>query len=133
MPIDTIFMRRIRLDASVGVFPWERQVRQPIEVDVEAEVDTSAVLQTHNLSDGLDFTVVANAVRDVVEQGHVELVEVIADRIAARLLASTQALRVVVEVRKYVPFASLADNVGVRVQREREPRIDPTTLLRHAD
>jgi 7,8-dihydroneopterin aldolase/epimerase/oxygenase len=120
MPIDTIFMRRIRLDASIGVFPWEHQLRQPIEVDVEAEVDTSIVLNTHNLSDGLDFTVVANAVRDVVEQGHVELVEVIADRIAARLLASTQALRVVVEVRKYVPFASLADNVGVRVQRGRE-------------
>jgi dihydroneopterin aldolase len=119
MPIDKVLVRAIRLDASVGTLPWEKQVRQPLEVDVDAEVDTTELLRSRDLAAGVDFTVVIQTVREVVLAGHVELVEVLADGIAQALLASTPACRVRVEVRKYSACAGLAGFVGVEVHRER--------------
>ncbi len=119
MPVDTVFVRAIRLEASVGTLPWEKLVRQPLEVDVDAEVETTELLRSQDLGAGVDFTVVIQTVREVVLAGHVELVEVLADGIAQALLASTPARRVRVAVRKYSACAGLAGFVGVEVRRER--------------
>lgn len=119
MTIDTVILRRIRLNASVGILPWERQVQQPVEVDVDADVDTSALLQTGDLRHGVDFLAVIASVRAVVDSGHIDLVEVMADRIAQAVLADTPAVRVRVQVRKYSACAGAADHVGVEVRRER--------------
>ena len=120
MPQDTVFLRRMRLDASLGVYAWEREMRQPIEVDVEAQFDSSELLRGPNLAHGIDFNTMADSVRQSVTDGHTELVETLADRIARDLLARSCALHVVVEVRKYLPFASIADHAGVRVRRSKE-------------
>jgi dihydroneopterin aldolase len=118
--MDTVFLRSIRLEASIGVFPWEKEIRQPLEVDVEAEVDTTELLATGNLAVGVDFGVVIDTVRAVVLKEHIDLVEVAADRIARALLDATPASRIRVEVRKYTACAAYADHVGVVVKRERE-------------
>lgn len=120
MPVDTVFVRAIRIDASIGILPWERQVRQPVEVDVDADVDTTAVLESGNLASSVDFGVVIDTVRRVVLKEHVELVEVLTDRIARALLAATPACRVRVQVRKYSACADSAGHVGVELSRGRE-------------
>lgn len=117
MAFDRVLVRGIRLHASVGTEPWERQVRQPLEVDVEAEVDTSTLLRTGELSSGVDYNAVIHIVRSVVFEGHTDLVEVLADRIARELLAATVARVVRVQVRKYSACASDAAHVGVEVER----------------
>ena len=119
MAIDTVILNGIRLNASVGTLSWERQVQQPVEVDVDAEVDTSALLQTGDLRNGVDFLAVIASVRGVVESGHIDLVEVMADRIARAVLDDTPAIRVRVQVRKYSACAGAAHHVGVEVRRER--------------
>lgn len=119
MAVDKVLVRGIRLEASIGVLPWERQVKQPVEVDVAAQVESSELLKTGDLSKGVDFSAVIDSVRRVVMAGHVDLVEVLADRIAAAVLADTPAQCVQVQVRKYSACAGAAAHVGVEVQRER--------------
>jgi dihydroneopterin aldolase len=120
MAVDTVLIRAIRLEASLGILPWERQVRQPVEVDVDAEVDTSALLGSGDLTQGVDFSVVIESVRGVVQAGHIDLVEVMADRIASAVLRDTPARRVRVQVRKYSACAGAAAHVGVEVWRDRQ-------------
>ncbi|MCU0690723.1 MAG: dihydroneopterin aldolase [Polyangiaceae bacterium] len=115
--LDKVIVRGIRVQASIGLRSWEREVRQPIEVDVEADVDTDVLLRTNNLEHGVDFDVVMDTVRDLAGGQHTELVEELADRIARALVERTQAPRVRVQVRKYSACASVADHVGVEVVR----------------
>lgn len=120
MPLDKVFARRIRINASIGTYPWERQVTQPLEVDVEVEIDNTALLTTGDLSKGADFDELISAARALGSAGHIDLVESLADAIAARVLdrlAMVQSVRV--EVRKYSACSSAADHVGVQVTRRR--------------
>ena len=75
MSVDAVVVRGIRIDASLGILDWERQVRQPIEVDIEADVDTSELLATGDLARGVDFTRVIETVHVVVGARHEDLVE----------------------------------------------------------
>ena len=119
MPVDTVFVRAIRLDAFVGLHPWEKEVKQPIEVDVDAEVDTAVLLGTGAIKHGVDYSFAIKIVQGVVQAGHVELLEVLADRVAIALLRQTVASRVRVEIRKYRVCEGEADHVGVVVRRDR--------------
>ncbi|MBI5536213.1 MAG: dihydroneopterin aldolase [Deltaproteobacteria bacterium] len=119
MPIDKVFVRGMRLDASIGVDDWERKTRQVIEVDVEAAVETAMLLDSGELSRGVDFTVVQGIVRELAAGAHIDLAETFADRIASAILDRTCALLVVVELRKYAPCRAGAQCCGVRVTRAR--------------
>jgi FolB domain-containing protein len=116
---DKVFVRGIRLEASVGVRSWEREVKQPIEVDIEVEIDNSDLIATGDLSRGADFDELIAAARGCAEGGHVDLVEALADRIAVRVLERLPVESVRVEVRKYSACALAADHVGVEVRRRR--------------
>ena len=119
MAVDTIFVRAIRLSASVGTHSWEKRSLQPLEIDVDADVDTACLLDAGSLTHGVDYTAVIRIVRRVVLEGHVELLEVLADRVAMALLAETLACGVRVEIRKYGACTGEANHVGVIVRRER--------------
>lgn len=119
MPIDQIIIRRIHLDASVGVQPWERQTRQRVEVDAEVDVDTSDLLSSGDLSQGVDYTTVIGISHRCVSSEHFDLVEQLADRIARALLELPRTHAVAVEVRKFSCCSGLADHVGVKVRRSR--------------
>ncbi len=119
MSIDRVFARQIRLDASIGVLPWEREARQMVEVDFDAYVDTVDVLATGDLSKGVDFAQAISLVRELVLREHVDLVETLADRVANTLLSRTPATKVRVEIRKYCSCASMANHVGVCVERSK--------------
>lgn len=119
MAVDTIFVRAIRLSASVGTHSWERRTLQPLEVDIDAEVDTTQLLATGSLKHGVDYSVMIRTVKRVVLHDHVELLEVLADRIALELLSDTPASRIRVEIRKYGACTGEANHVGVVVRRER--------------
>ncbi len=120
MPLDKVFARGIRIDASIGTLPWEKLVTQPLEVDVEVEIDNSSLLATGDLAKGADFDELIAAARDLGTNGHVMLVESLADRIAARVLQRLPMVQSVrVEVRKYSACASAANHVGVEVTRRR--------------
>ena len=119
MPIDKVFVRGMRLDASLGIDDWERTTRQLIELDIEAAVDTAALLESGQLSRGVDFTSLVRIATQRVAAGHIELAEMLADRIAHDVLEQTPALLVTVELRKYGPCGASANHFGVRVTRAR--------------
>ena len=118
MAVDTVFVRGIRLDASVGTHAWEHQLRQPLEVDIAVDIDTTKLLATGDLSQGADFDRLIAIARGAVTE-HVELIETLADAIAREVLDAIPCDVARVEVRKYVPCATAAAHVGVLAVRRR--------------
>ena len=85
MARDHIYVNGLRLMALVGVLPHERETEQPVQVDIDLEVDLTEAGLTDNLVDTANYGAIAQAVSDVVRTSTDVLLERLVTRIAERL------------------------------------------------
>lgn len=118
---DLVELRGLRLLGVVGLLPEERLRAQPLEVDVDIEVDLTAAGLSDDLADSVDYGVVCDRLSEVVSSLRPRLLERLAAEMAAAVLdvdASVAAVTVVVrKARPPVPH-DLATS-GVRIRRTR--------------
>jgi dihydroneopterin aldolase len=107
--------------ARHGVNDWEKIEPQRFEVDVELGLDVRAAAAADDLAGTVDYRVIHEAVRTVVEGPSVDLIETLAERIAAAVLAADPSIDdVVVRVRKPdVDLGGPLDYAGVELRRTR--------------
>jgi dihydroneopterin aldolase len=120
---DRIELRGLRALGTHGVLAEERERPQPFEVDVVLKLDLRAAGQSDDLADTADYGAVAEAAAAVVAGPHVNLLEHLADRIAAAALtaAGPRAVAVTVSVRKVRPPVGVdMDSAGVTIHRRRD-------------
>lgn len=116
---DLIELRGLRLVGICGALPEERERAQPLEVDLDVEVDVSVAGRTDVLTDTVDYGGLCDAVAGVVAAGEPQLLEHLATTISTAVLAVDQRIAAVtVGVRKLRPPVphDLATS-GVRIRR----------------
>ena len=106
-----VFVTGLRLDAEIGVYRHEIGRAQPLIVDVELDVPTAGA---ERLADTLNYETILSAARELAAQGHIQLVETFAERLARRCLADPRVTRARVRVEK--PLALAPDAVGAGVE-----------------
>jgi len=113
-------LRGLRLVVSVGALPEERHRRQPVEVDLDVEVDDEAAA-SDALADAVDYGAVVDEVARVLGAGHVDLLERQAGLVADAVLAlDGRVAAVEVVVRKLrPPVAHDLATAAVRLRRAR--------------
>jgi dihydroneopterin aldolase len=117
--MDRVKLEGLAVEASVGVYEFEHAIRQRLEIDVTAHMDLSEAGRTDALAAGLDYDRIAACCREVVASRHHQLIETIAESIAARVLAiDARVQRAEVRVAKpgAVPDAR---TVAVEIGRDR--------------
>ena len=109
-------MRDLLLDAHIGVHRHEEDRHQPIRINIDITVSEDAAPIGDLLENVVDYEHVVNGVRAIVAEGHLRLVETLAERIAAFALedARVRAVRVRIEKLKIIPDAA---SVGVEIER----------------
>ncbi|WP_431301435.1 dihydroneopterin aldolase [Sediminicoccus sp. BL-A-41-H5] len=119
--IRKVFVRGLELQARLGVYAHEKvgpqRIRMHIELDV---VDESAAIGIgpDNLERVVDYGHLVHAARAAVAEGHVLLVETLAETVAEIALRDSRVLHARVSIEKPDAFAD-AESVGVTVERER--------------
>lgn len=103
-----VFVRDLVMDALIGVYDYERAAPQRIRVNLDLDIAVPGVT-------GEDA---AEAVRAIVAEGHITLVETLAERVAARCLADARVRTATVRVEKLDVFPDAA-SVGVEIERSR--------------
>ena len=118
---DRIEVRGMRFDGRHGVLPSELEEAQPFEVDVVLELSLAAAGRADNLARTVDYGAVFDHARGVVEGPHAALLETLAERIAAAVLAGhAQVAAVTVRVRKMrPPLRGELAWAGVEIRRTR--------------
>lgn len=113
---DIIYIRNLKIDAIIGVVPWEREVKQTLHLDVEMAVDTSAAAVSDELADALDYAAVATRLSEVVGNSRFQLLEALAEQLVAVLQQefAVSWLRLRIGKPGAVPAA---DEVGLIVER----------------
>lgn len=115
---DEIALTGLRVFGRHGVFDFERTEGQDFVVDVVLRVDASHAASTDELSDTVDYGALAEQVAQVVEGEPVNLIETLAERIAAVALAAPGVHSTVVTVHKpQAPIERAFSDVSVTVRR----------------
>lgn len=118
---DRIVLHAMRFAGRHGVYPEEKAAPQPFEVDVEMSLDLRVAGATDDLAATVDYGAVFGVVRRIVETTSRDLVEALAESIAAEVLAGFPPVdAVVVRVRKMrPPIEGELAWAGVEVRRTR--------------
>ncbi len=114
--MDKVFIKGLEVDAVIGVFDWEKQVRQPLIFDLEMAWNIRVAAQTDDLMHALNYQAVAEFVERFVREQHFQLLESMLDRLADSLIKEFGMpwLSIQVEKPAVVPQARA---VGLRIER----------------
>lgn len=113
---DWVFVHGLKVDAVIGVFDWERRLRQRLVLDLDMQLDTSAAGQSDDLRQTVDYAAVSQRLIAFVQSSRYELIESLAETVAHIVLQDFAVQTVKLRVCK--PGAVLqADTVGVVIER----------------
>jgi dihydroneopterin aldolase len=117
-----VFLRNLMLQANIGIYAHEHTGPQRVRVNVDLAVvdegasQPGAPVGRDELSRVVNYELVANAVREIIANGHVKLVETLAERVAEACLSDPRIRTVRVRVEK-LDILPDAESVGVEVER----------------
>ena len=106
-----VFVTGLKVQAQIGVYRHEIGRVQPLIVDVELDVPTSG---SDRLAETVNYETILQAAQQLAAEGHIDLVETFAHRLAGRCLADPRVTRARVRIEK--PLALAPDAVGAGVE-----------------
>lgn len=116
--MDTVFIKGLKVMSVIGCYDWERDIRQPLVIDLELKTDFSRAAESDALSDALDYAAISQRMIAACEAARFQLLEALAEHLATALLAefAITELRMTMTKPGAVPQA---DGVGVIIERQR--------------
>ena len=115
---DQIFINDLVLEASIGVYDFELTITQPVKFNIVLDVDPILPDEDHEKSNIVCYDTLCQGIKAILDEGHVGLVETLAERVAELCLQARRARKVVVSVAKPSAIAE-AESVGVRIVRSK--------------
>lgn len=111
-----VFVTGLRVQAEIGVYRHEIGKRQPLSVDVELDVPLAG---SDRLADTVNYETILRAAQAIAAEGHIELVEAFAERLARACIADPRVSRARVRVEKPLALAPDAVAAGAEIVLER--------------
>ena len=118
--LDIIFIEALRVETVVGVYDWERRIRQPVVIDLEMGTDIAPAAVSDDVADALDYKAVSKRVQQFVTESSFYLVETLTEHVAALVLDEFAVTWVRVKLNKVGALRGAA-GVGVVIERGRKP------------
>ena len=81
--MDIIFLREMKVDTVIGIWDWERKIRQTVVIDLEMATDIRKAAASDRVDDTLNYKLVAKRLQQFVAESEFQLVETLAENIAA--------------------------------------------------
>lgn len=116
--MDIVYLHGLKVDCIIGVWAWERRVRQTVTIDLDLAADTARAAAVDRLEQALDYKAVAKRVTAFVANSQFQLVETLAERIAQLLLEEFGVPWCRVRLNKRGAVRGTED-VGVVIERRR--------------
>ena len=85
--MDWVFIEDLRVQTVIGIFDWEREIKQTVSLDLEMAFDIVAAARSDNIADTLDYKAVSKRLIQFVEKSEYQLVEALAEECARIILA----------------------------------------------
>ena len=116
--MDKVYVKDLRINALIGIYEWERRIRQQIRIDLEMGWDNHIPAQSDAIEDTMNYKAAAKLVCAYVEKSEFQLVETLAENIASLLLKQFNLPWVKVTLGKPQAVTGSSE-VGVIIERTR--------------
>ncbi len=114
--MDKVFIKGLNIQTTIGFFQWEKEIKQTLVIDVEMGWNTAQAAENDELAKTLDYAQISEGIAEFANANPVDLIETLAERLAAHLMA-----------RYHIPWLKLsvgkpgavhnAQTVGVEIER----------------
>ena len=111
-----VFVRDLEVETEIGIHPREKHIAQRIIINVDLAISETPVKDTDRYSDVVCYEQVVTRVRAFAAEGHVNLLETMAERIAAACLEDPRVLSARVRIEKPDIFDD-CHSVGIEIER----------------
>lgn len=118
--MDKIFLDELKIDTIIGIWDWERKIRQTVIIDLEMSADIARAAASDSVEDTLNYKSVAKRVQQFVGDSRFQLVETLAERIAGIIRDEFDVAWVKVRVHKPGAIRGSRD-VGIEIERGEQP------------
>ena len=116
--MDKVFIEGLDIDALIGIYDWERRIRQTLRFDLEMGFDNRIPAASDDIADTLNYKAVSKRLIELVQQSEFGLVETLAERCAAIVLEEFQVQWLRLKLSKPGAVRG-AQAVGVIIERSR--------------
>jgi dihydroneopterin aldolase len=99
-PLDRVFMHDLVLDVEIGVYTHEKGVTQRVRFSVDVELLPATVAIDDDIGRAFDYDTIIKGIKHIVARGHLNLVETLAEEVAAHCLVHPRAASVKVTIEK---------------------------------
>jgi dihydroneopterin aldolase len=114
--MDIVFVRGLEIQTVIGIYDWEREIRQPVILDLEMATNVALAAASDHIADTLDYKAISKRLIAFVEGSHFQLVESLAEACAAILREEFGVPWVRLSLNKRGALSAARD-VGVVIER----------------
>ncbi len=115
---DTVFVHELKVETIIGIWGWERKIRQTVSIDLEMGADIRRAAATDSIDDTLNYKAISKRVQQFVADSEFQLVETMAEKIAELVLQEFKVPWIQVRVSKPGAIRG-AKNVGILIHRSK--------------
>ncbi|MDY6979655.1 MAG: dihydroneopterin aldolase [Pseudomonadota bacterium] len=114
--MDIIYLNDLRIDTVIGIYDWERRIKQTVVLDLEMGADIRQAAASDHIDDTLNYKAVAKRIIGFVEESEYQLVETLAEKVAEIILGEFNVPWVRIRLNKQGAVRGARD-VGVIIER----------------
>ncbi|MBC9131019.1 dihydroneopterin aldolase [Frischella sp. Ac48] len=116
---DRVFIEGLSIITTIGVYEWEKSIKQKLILDIEMAWDNRIAGLSDDVNDCLNYAQISQAIIDYLQHHQFNLIESVAENVAALLIDHYFTPWVRVKVSKPTAVAS-ARNVAIMIERQKE-------------
>jgi dihydroneopterin aldolase len=114
--MDIIFLRGLEIETTIGIYDWERKIKQVVVIDLEMATDIRKAASTDSIENTIDYKTISKNIIAFVEASQFLLVETLAEKIADIVLVASNTCWLRLSVNKKGAIRGALD-VGVIIER----------------
>lgn len=126
--MDKIFLSQLSVECIVGIWDWERRVKQTVIIDIEMAADIRRAALTDHIDDTIDYKRVSKRLLAFVGESQYQLVETLTEAIARVVITEFGVSWVKVRLNKRGAIRGARD-VGIEIERRTEDYVGVSPLL----
>lgn len=117
--MDIVFIKQLQVISKIGVYGWEKGVQQKLYFDLEMAFDNKPAADSDDINIALNYFSVSERVNQFAQQNQFELIETMAERVAALIMEEFSVTWIKLTLHKPGALAN-AQSLGVQIERGRK-------------
>lgn len=113
---DIVFLHDLTIETIIGIYDWERKIKQPVILDIDMATDVKKAASSDLIDDAINYKAVAKRLIEFVSENHFQLVETLSERVAEIILEEFDVRWVRLRINKK-GAVRYAGDVGIIIER----------------